>query len=337
MQAIALERFERQRLVGVGASYEVYAAVDRETGAQVVLKRPWAQSLRGGQYRHVDDLSARLIELHRRLGRGAPHLSHLIGYAERGRHDGYFGDGNPQEYLVLVEERARGVPLVADLKDKFRGVPIGLGQNLFALYPLVPRLIGGPAPILLHLLEVVEAFARIDCLILDLRPQNVFFDPWQGTSTVIDIGACVDGRASRGGRPSADLHDCLAELCKFYLAPHPPPRDASGYREPFGMGPALGFDRELARMRQSWQGLGDGPLQEAALAVLERIERRDYPSVDAFRRDIQGYFALVDERNRRLPELPALVDAWRQGLALFQDKYWRRFLFDPDTDLLHYR
>jgi len=86
---------------------------------------------------------------------------------------------------------------------------------------------------------------------MDLRPQNVFFDPRQGTITVIDIGMCVDQRATSGRQPALDIHDCLAELCKFYLQPQSPPRQAKGYCDPFGMGPPLGFTKELERMIQA--------------------------------------------------------------------------------------
>ena len=196
----ALERFRLQGLLGIGAQYEVYAATDSKTGAAVVLKRPWAQSLKNGQYGAADALSERLIDIHRLLGVTVPAIARHIGHAERARHDQYFGDALPHEYYVLIEERARGVPLVADIKDKFRDVPIGLAQNLFALYPLVPSLTGGSAPILLQLLDVEEAFTDRDYLVMDLRPQNVFFDPRQGTISVIDIGAFIDGDAARQRR-----------------------------------------------------------------------------------------------------------------------------------------
>ena len=62
MDAIDLERFSLGGPLGIGANYEVYAAVDRETGKEVVLKRPWAQTIRVGQSRHVDEQSARVIE-----------------------------------------------------------------------------------------------------------------------------------------------------------------------------------------------------------------------------------------------------------------------------------
>jgi hypothetical protein len=336
MHAIDLERFRLRGLLGHGANYEVYAAIDQETGKDVVLKRPWAQCLRGGQYRSVDEQSARLIEMHRLLGEGAPHIARLIGYAGRTRHGSYFGDGMPQEYHVLVEARACGVPLVADIKEKFRGIPIGLGQNLFALYPLVSTSIDRAGAIFEQLLDVEEAFARVNHLILDLRPQNVYFDPKRGEITVIDVGMFVDMQAVGGTQTAPDVHDCLAELCKYYLAPHDPPAQIKGYREPFGMGPALGFPKELDRMIQGCASLANGPLHDIAVSILQRIKGRDYGSIALFRRDLQQYFAVLDERNRGLQDLPNLVGVWREGMEMLKDTYWRKFLFDPEADLARY-
>lgn len=336
MQALDLERFSLRGLLGNGATYEVYEAIDRETGQDVVLKRPWAQCLRGGQHRSIDEQSARLIEAQRLLGGVAPHISRLIGYAGRGRHDSYFGDSLPQEYYVLVEERARGVPLVADIKDKFRGAPIGLGQNLFALYPLISGAADGAGSVFEQLLDVEEAFARVNYLILDLRPQNVYFDPRRGETTVIDLGTLVDTQDVSGNRPAPDVHDCLAELCKYYLAPHSPPTQLKGYREPFGMGPALGFSKELDRMIQACASLSPGPLRDVVGGMLQRLKRRDYGSIASFRRDLRQYLALRDERNRGLQDFPSLVGVWRDGMGLLRDKYWRKYLFNPDADLARY-
>ena len=336
MDAIDLERFSLSGPLGIGANYEVYAAVDRETGKDVVLKRPWAQTIRVGQSRRIDEQSARVIELHRVLAGVVPHVAPLVGYTERARHDRHFGDALSQEYYVLVEERARGVPLVADIKDKFRGIPIGLAQNLFALYPLVQGAFEGTLSIFEQILYVVEAFTDRHYLIMDLRPQNVFFDPQRGEITVIDIGTCVDLRNAAGPRPAPDVDDCLAELCKFYLEPQSPPVQLKGYRDPYGMGPALGFAKELDRMIQACSGLASGPLQDLSVGMLQRLQRRDYGAVAPFRRDLQQYFTLVDERNRNLDDFPGLVEVWRQGMGLLREQYWRKFRFDPDADLAPY-
>jgi hypothetical protein len=336
MQAIDLERFSLRGLLGNGATYEVYEAIARETGKDVVLKRPWAQCLRGGQHRSIDEQSARLIEVQRLLDGKVSHISRLLGYAGQTRHDSYFGDALPQEYYVLIEERACGVPLVADIKDKFRGVPIGLGQNLFALYPLVRWSADGTGSIFEQLLDVEEAFARVNYLILDLRPQNVYFDPRRGGTTVIDLGTLVDTHATSGSRPAPDVHDCLAELCKYYLAPHTPPTQLKGYRESFGMGPALGFSKELDRMIKAYASLTIDPLHEIVVGMLQRIKHRDYGTIPAFRRDLQQYLAVLDERNRSLQDFPSLLGVWRGALEMFKDKYWRKYLFNPEADLARY-
>jgi serine/threonine protein kinase len=334
MQSVELDRFKLHGLLGIGANYEVYAATDGETNRQVVLKRPWAQYLRGGQYRAIDQLSARLIQIHLRFGTTPPHVARLVGYTDCRRHDVYFRDALPQEYHVLIEERARGVPLVADIKEKFRGLPIGLGQNLFALYPLIRHHGRRVGDILLQLLDVQEAFSRIDYLVMDLRPQNVFFDPMGGAITVIDVGDFRDITMERS--PTLDLHDCLAELCRFYLAPHPPPADVKGYGEPFGMTPPRGFSQDLDRMIARCRGLTTGALQEAGLALLQRIKDRRYAGVEPFRREVEEYFALIEARNVSLREFPELVEVWREGVALLQHRYWQKFLFDPVADLRHY-
>ncbi|MBI3325864.1 MAG: serine/threonine protein kinase [Nitrospinae bacterium] len=336
MDAIQLERFTLKRPLGIGANYEVHAAIDSQTGREVVLKRPWAQFLSRGQYQHVDNLSARLIEVHRALGDALPYVSHLIGYTDCTQHDAYFGDLLPQKYHVLVEERARGVPLVASARDKFIGVPIGLVQNLFTLYPLVSRADKTSPGILQQLLDVEEAFYNAGFLVLDMRPQNVFFDPKEGRITVIDIGGFLASGTGRGKNGGPDLHDAFAELCKFYLTPHSPPAHVNGYRDPFGMGPDLGFRKELDRMLQSFLGITTPPLQEAAVAILRKVKERGYGTVGEFRGDLQQVLALVSERNSTLPDVPSLVRVWREGMEMLKDKYWRKFLFDPDADLIHY-
>src|SRR5215510_1016933 len=183
MNVVDLDRFSLGSPLGIGANYEVYAAVDCETGNQVVLKRPWAQTIRVGQSRRVDEQSARVIELHREFAGIIPHVASLVGYTEQVSHEGYFGDGLPQAYHVLIEERAKGVPLVAEIKDKFRGVPIGLAQNLFALYPLVQAASTAQKSIFEQILEIEQAAVSRHFLIMDLRPQNIFFDPRQGEIT----------------------------------------------------------------------------------------------------------------------------------------------------------
>jgi hypothetical protein len=176
----------------------------------------------------------------------------------------------------------------------------------------------------------------VDYLIMDLRPQNVFFDPRQGEITVIDIGTSVALKTAAAPRPAPDIHDCLAELCKFYLAPRTPPAHLKDYGDPYGMGPALGFARELDRMIQACAGVASEPLRDLAVEMLQRLKRREYGGVAPFHHDLQQYLALVEERNRNLQDISELVGVWHQGIELLREQYWRKYRFDPDADLAVY-
>ena len=342
MGPVDLERFKLEGLLGSGSDYEVHAATDGETGKPVVIKRPNPDYITRQMHRGVDQLSEHLIEIHQSMGDSLPYMTHMVGYTEVGLHDGYFGEALKESYRVLVEERAVGLPLVCDIRDKFKGVPIGLGQNLFALHPLVPHPDAGRFAVHQQLMEVEEAFHEKGHLLLDMRPQNLYFEPRAGTIQVIDIGTIpTQGRASQGkvsfGNQPRDIHDFYAEMFKYYATPNGPPSDASGYKEPLGMRNMPIFDQQLESLVQSFSTARDGKMREAAVALLEKIRLRVYSSFGDFRQDFVGYLELVEERNRELPDLDSLVDVWGQAMEMLSEGYWRKFLFDPERELVRYR
>ncbi len=342
LDLVRLDRFRLEGFLGRGSDYEAHAATDMETGKAVVVKRPNPDYVIRKLHHGVDQLSEQLIEVHRSVGESVPYLAHLVGYTEVGRHDGYFGDSLNEEYRVLVEERARGFPLVAEIRDKFKGIPIGLGHNLFALHPLVPHPHGGPHAIQEQVLDVEEAFQRAGHLLLDMRPENVFYDPAEGRITVIDIGSIpTQGPAAQGtatiGREPRDIHDFFAEAFKFFSIPETPPLDVVGYRDPPDTRAIPYFARQLEWLIRRFSEVADPELKDAALDILQRIERRGYGSFGDFRRDYLRYLTLVDERNNALPDLPDMTRVWRQALDLLSDEYWSSFLFDPGSDLAHFR
>ena len=342
MDVVRLNRFKLKEFLGSGSDYEVHAATDSHTGNQVVIKRPNPDYITRKLHYGVDQLSEQLIEVHRDIGDSLPYVAHLVGYTEVASHDDYFGDSLKESYRVLIEERARGLPLASDIRDKFKGVPIGLGQNLFTLYPLVPHPEVGYVAIHQQLMDVEETFHSVGHLLLDMRPQNVYFDPRQGRITVIDIGTiptqgpAAQGRASAGNQPR-DLHDFFAEVFKFYATPNAPPSDVDGYKEPAGMRSIPQFNQQLDIMIRSFSGIQDTGLQEAAVTTLQKIQKRAYTSFEDFRRDFNQYLDLLEERNKNLPNLHSLVNVWGQAIEMLSGEYWRKFLFDPDSDLVHYR
>ena len=342
MEVVRLERFALEGPLGSGSDYEAYAAVDTETGAPVVIKRPNPDYIARKLHSGVDALSERLIELHTSVGNSQPNVAALVGYTEVAMHDAHFGDALGEPYRALILERARGFPLVADIQDKFKGVPIGLGQGLFALHPLVPHPQGGAFIVHQQLMDVEEAFQDAGHLLLDMRPQNVFFDPAGGSIKVIDIGTVpthgrvTQGRASLGAGPR-DINDFLLELFKWYVPVDGPPADPAGYREPAGMRSVPDFGQQVDSLTGAHARAPAGSARDMALAILGRLRERAYGSVREFRRDFDPYLAQVEERNRNLPDRPARLGAWRQAMGLLSDAYWRKFLFNPDTDLVRYR
>ena len=342
MELVQLERFALDGPLGSGADYDVHAATDTETGKAVVLKRPVPGYISRGLHHSVERVSERLMELHSQLLEPLPGVAKLVGYTDVVPHDGYFGDGDGQAYRVLVEERAVGLPLSGDIRDKFKGVPVALGQNLFALHPLVPNPVKGRFAVQLQLIEVEEALYQMGHLALDMRPQNVFFDSKEGGITLIDIGTSSDGGAASQGRATMgsqprDFHDFFAEVFRYYAMPSPPPAHISGYGDPVGMKNIPDFKLQMDMLAEDFLAAPETPAREAALGVLSKIGARSYSSFEEFRRDFHEYLGFVEQRILDLPNLPGLTAVWRQASETLSGDYWKKFLFDADVDMAPYR
>ena len=338
MELVSLDRFVLGEFLGSGSDYEAYAATDLQTGVPAVLKRPNPDYIERGMHAGVDRLSEQLVEVHQGLDGSVPHLAKLIGYTENATHGTYFGDSPAGSYRVLVQERARGIPLVCDIRDKFKGVPIGLPQNLFALHPLLALRLNGEFALHQQLVDVEEAFQKSGHLVLDLRPQNVYFDPGEGSITLIDIGTmpsqgvASQGTASLGGQ-AKDVHDFYAEVFTFYASPEAPPTDVKRYGEAYGIRSVPDFDQRLNDLVQRFQQADSSRVKDAAVSILNKIKARVYASFAEFRQDFDGYLSAVAERNVSLPDIESKVDVWKQASLMLSGPYWRRFLFDPDTQL----
>lgn len=338
MEKIDLQRYSVTGPLGTGADYEARAAVDQESGRQVVLKRPVPQSISRQLHGTVEARTDRMLQLYEEVGDAIPALAPILGYTDRTNHDDYFGDSLGQEYRVIVQERARGIPLVGDARARIMRVPIGLGQNLFALHPLaLPP--GQPSfPIQRQLLEVEERFLERGYVLLDLMPQNVFYQPASGEVTIIDCASLLDGNTGNEGvpahrsRPVRDMHDAFMEVLKFYITPQCPPDRVEGYRDPHSLRPVVRFEQELDEMARGFEAAGE-PASGYAISTITRVRDRSYQDVSAFRNDLTAYLEAVRIRNQDLPGLPQARQAWAEALALLHGEYWRRFLFDPENDL----
>lgn len=335
-QRLELDRFRLGQLLGEGAEFQVFAATDSLDGRPVVLKRPHPTVVGRLQHRDIEQRLERLVAAREELGEALPHVARLIGYVPQGNHDRYFGDTLGQPYTVMVEERARGVPLVGSVMDGIKGMPVGLPQNLFVLHPLVAHPQRGALTVPGDVLDVAESFHLTGMLLLDLRPQNVFFDPRTARITVVDISSIAAPREATRRRTALDLHDFFLELFRWYTAPHGPPLEASAYGMPYGMDQAPLFARDLDRLASAFSESDPSPLRTAALDILARIRQRHFRDMSEFRRQFQEYLALVARRYVALSADASLVVAWRRAASRLREPHWRKFLFDPASDLAPY-
>ena len=334
MELVDLSRYERFGILGSGADYEVRAAVDRETGQQVVLKRPKPQLVQRQLHGGTDERTERTLLAYREVGHTIRYVAPILGYTERANHDAYFGETLGQAYRVIVEARAKGIPLVGDPMSRIAGVPIGVAQNLFALFPLAHPDTETPFAVHQQLLSVEESFHRAGHVLLDLRPQNVFFQPASNTITVIDCGNLLQKTAgTRGGRqPQKDIHDFYLEMLKFYTTPQEPPVQVQAYRD-YGVRPIVRFDQDLDDMAQGFGRVADPGVREASLSIIGKVHRRAYGAFADFREDFTGYLEFVRVRNQNLPNLVQARTAWAEASHLLRAEHWRHYLFDAETDL----
>ena len=75
-----------------------------------------------------------------------------------------------------------------------------------------------------------------------------------------------------------------------------------------------------------------------AFALIARVtsalrEAGHVNAVDEFRKDLTVYLEAVRIRNRKLPNLAQAWQVWSEALGWLRDDYWRRFLFDPESEL----
>ena len=335
MQLVDLNRFQITGLLGSGADYEVRSAIDQETGVPVVLKRPVPQMISRGMHGSTEARTDRMLEALERLPANTPGIASLIGYSERANHDEFYGDSQGNEYRVIVEERARGIPLmVGDMRARIQRVPTGIGQNLFTLHPLVPADQGDPFPVHRQLLEVQESFLEAGYVLLDMRPQNLFYQPGAGQLTIIDCADLVpvEGEANIRGGPPRTAFDSYLEILKFYTTPQGPPDQADGYRDPYGQRPVVNYVQELEEMSLSYNNT-DSAVQGAADRMIDRLKERSYSGLDGFRDDLNAYLDAVAARNQELPNFDQARRAWSEALELLRGDHWTRYLFDADTEL----
>lgn len=337
MEIVQLDRFELTGLLGSGADYEVRSAVQRDTGVEVVVKRPVPQMISRRMHGSVEERTERTIQAYDDIANSISQVCPMLGHTERANHDAFFGDNLGEDYRVTVSRRAQGIPLVGDVRARILRVPIGLGQNLFCLHPLCFAESNDPFPIQRQLLEAEERFFQAGYLLLDLGPQNVFFQPSVARISIIDPGALLTGDMDRTpvGRAPQDIHDFYLEVLKFYTTFQPPPSDVTGYRDPFNMRPVVNFEQELLEMTR---GLSAEPTiseegRHAGAELMEMVRGRACESFAEFREGLMSYLEAIRQRNLALPNAVEARQAWGDALQLLKEDHWSEYDFDSDEEL----
>ncbi|MCH7606007.1 MAG: hypothetical protein IH962_02525 [Chloroflexi bacterium] len=335
MEKVELDRFQVTGLLGSGADYEVRGAVDQQTGEQVVLKRPIPQMISRKMHAATEARTDRILQVYREVGSTIDNLVTIVGYTDRAVHDEYYGDTHGQEYTVMVEERAKGIPLlVGDMRARITGVPTGAGQNLFALFPLIQPQGQQSFPVHQQLMDVEDAFLKAGYFLLDLRPQNLFYQPASGRITIVDCGALVpvDGQSTSRHAVHQDIHDICLEVLKFYTTPDRPPIDAQGYREPRGLRPVVNFQEELGQMEESFAGAAE-EVRKGAVHLISKVRDRSYTNFADFRADLTAWLETVKAHGEAQSDFQQTRQAWLEALEWLRGDHWQRYLFDADAEL----
>ena len=332
-----LSRFRVEGLLGEGADVQVFAATDTMGGDAVVLKRPHPTLVQRGQHHEVEQQMRRVQSLRDELGDSLHHVVEVIGLAMADEQVSPFGGSSGQSYAVTVERRAKGLPLAGSRSDAIKGMPIGLPQNLFARHPVVAHRSRGAFSIAKDLMDAVEVFHGAGYLLLDLRPQNVFFDPLTAEVTITDLGGVVEPREATGRTPPLDFHDALVEVLKWYIPAGEPPARAGDYAGPHGMDSVPDFTRDIEAMLDAYSELPPSGLRHTATSVLQTIRRRGYGSLGTARCDLDRLRGLLMERYAELAGSQTASDAWTEAAGWLRDPAWGKFLFDAEADLGPYR
>ncbi|MYC32348.1 MAG: hypothetical protein F4X64_04140 [Chloroflexi bacterium] len=334
METVTLDRFELAGPLGSGADYDVRAAVDRETGQQVVLKRPSPQAVSRQMHSPIEDRTSRTLEAYERAGIHCDLVPRVLGITEAAIHDAYFGDDVGQSYRVRVEERAAGIPLVGDPRSRILRVPIGLGQNLFALHPLAFPPGVGPWPVQTQLLAAQEVFQEAGYALLDLGPHNVFYSPGSGRISLVDASALVGHgvETTVANRGPQDVHDFFLEMLKFYIAPSLPPTDPAGYYDPYNQRPVISLEEECDDLLRTF-GMVEDNVREAASVCIGKVRTRSYGTVVEFAGHLQECLGQINIRYDGMSDRPAAVAAWRSALDRLTETHWARYQFDADSEI----
>ncbi|MCH8309828.1 MAG: hypothetical protein IIB17_04945 [Chloroflexi bacterium] len=173
-------------------------------------------------------------------------------------------------------------------------------------------------------------------LLMDLRPQNVFYSPKTGDVSIIDVGDFRVPQEATRRHPLLDINDVFLDLFRWHVPASDPPLDFDSWTRYTEPPRAPRFEHavdDTLRLFASEEATEDRSL---AMGILERIKARGYSSIPEFETDVREFFELRKRRITSSPALASQMGLWKQGIAMMRDDYWRKFLFSAKPDLTAY-
>ena len=319
-----LRRFRMGALLGEGADSQAFLASDdslgEDCGESVVLKRAHPSLIRRGLH---DAVESRMVIQARFRREFAPEtLPRLLAATRADDFAWLFGDDLANPYMALAEERARGVPLVGSVTDQVRGRPVGLPMSLFALHPPAGTRSRSPA---MDVLRLIEFCAERGMMALDLGPRNVFYDPSERRTTVVDLGGLTEPIAATRRREAVDVNDALLEFFAAYSTPDDNPRTADGHLAVREVRLSGGVERRARTLADEFSASAGGRRADTARHILDRIGRRAYQTPAEFRADFLAHAQAADEESSWDEETS---QAWRAALGWLGGEHWGKFAFE---------
>lgn len=327
---------ELSEILGEGADFQVFGAENVRTGTNLVIKRPHPVLVSRNEHQAVENRIRYSVKLRDLLGGCIPHVAELIGVSESGDNVKLFGDDLGNDYIFTVELRAEGIPLIGATVDALKRQPVGLPMNLFCLYPLRAHSIRGSTSIFMDVLETVESFYNAGVLLLDVRPQNVFYAPKTGNISIIDLGDLRKLGSITRKAPSLDINDMVLDLFSWYIPINDPPIIWDSWTQALGPQKSSIFEQAVDDIIGLFSA---DPLTEdkyVAIKILHRIKMRRYTTIHEFTLDVSELFRCRTNRLRADPKLSSQIQLWDKGLSTMYDLHWRKFLFHAESDLLNY-
>ena len=321
-----LRRFRIGALLGEGADSQAFLAADSlgEGGeAAVVVKRAHPSLVSRGLHDDVERRMAAQARFRREFAPDA--LPRLLAATRADRFGWLFGDDLANPYMALAEDRARGVPLVGSVADQVRGRPVGLPMSLFVLHPPAGTRAQSPA---MDVLRLIEFCAERGMLALDLGPRNVFYNPSERRTTVVDLGGLEEPRAATRRREALDVNDILLEFFAAYTTPDDAPRTADGHLEVREVRLSGNIERRARTLADEFSARSAGGRRtETARHILDRIGHRAYQTTADFRADFLAHLQAADEESSWDE---AASQARRDALGGLGAAHWGKFAFEAD-------